>query len=117
VRTFVFFKVFRPKQKIVLAMLLVLLVGVAVYPYYAACQESRAVEALSWTVASKVIVVDPGHGGIDPGCVGKSGVREKEINLAIAKRLSTYLKQAGAVVVMTREGDYDLSEEGKAPIG
>ena len=116
-RSFVIFKVFRPKQKIILAMLLALLVGAAVYPYYASSQENRAVEALSWTVASKIIVVDPGHGGIDPGCVGKSGVREKDINLAIAKRLSTYLKQAGATVVMTREGDYDLSEEGKAPSG
>lgn len=116
-RNFIFFRVFRPKQQMVFAVILVLLVGCALYPYYASCQERKAVEALSWTVASKVVIVDPGHGGIDPGCVGKSGVEEKDINLSIAKRLSTLLKQAGATVIMTREGDYDLSEEGKAPEG
>ncbi len=116
-RGFVLLRVFRPRKKVICAVILVLLLVGGLYPFYSSWQDRRAVEALSWSVASKVIVVDPGHGGIDPGCVGKSGVQEKEINLAVAKRLSTFLKQGGATVVMTRVGDYDLSEEGKAPQG
>lgn len=67
---------------------------------------------LSYAVANKVVVIDPGHGGIDPGAIGKNGTLEKHVNLAIAKRLAAYLSQAGAVVVMTREDDSDLASEG-----
>lgn len=55
-----------------------------------------------------VIVLDAGHGGMDPGKVGISGVQEKEINLAIAKKLRTLLEQDGVRVVMTRETDDGL---------
>ncbi|MCL6634248.1 MAG: N-acetylmuramoyl-L-alanine amidase CwlD, partial [Peptococcaceae bacterium] len=58
----------------------------------------------------RVVVVDPGHGGIDPGVVGKSGAAEKDINLAVGKLLAAYLGQAGAKVIMTRETDADLSD-------
>lgn len=110
-RGFIFLRVIRPKRQAVLALMLVLLLAVALYPYYVSCRERRAVEALSWSVASKVIIVDPGHGGIDPGCVGKSGVQEKDINLELARRLAVLLNQAGGMVIMTREGDYDLGDE------
>lgn len=56
-------------------------------------------------LAGKVIVLDPGHGGSDPGCTGASGGYEKGINLAIAQKLKELLCQSGARVVMTREGD------------
>lgn len=106
----VFLRVFRPQQKVVFALLLLIVLVGALYPYYISCQERQAVEALSWSVASKIIVIDPGHGGIDPGCVGRTGVEEKEINLELARRLAVFFNQAGALVIMTREGDYDLSE-------
>jgi N-acetylmuramoyl-L-alanine amidase len=61
-------------------------------------------------VANRVIVVDPGHGGIDPGAVGRNGVYEKDITLAVGKRLAANLGQAGAMVLMTRETDTDLSD-------
>lgn len=92
-----------------LAFLLLILLGGALYPCYKMYRERRAIQVLAWSVASKVIVVDPGHGGVDPGAVGRTGVMEKDINLAIARRLAVFLSQAGAVVVLTREGDYDLS--------
>ncbi|NLP37394.1 MAG: N-acetylmuramoyl-L-alanine amidase CwlD [Firmicutes bacterium] len=55
----------------------------------------------------KVIVLDPGHGGYDPG-VMKNGIEEKEIVLKIAFKLRDYLQAAGARVVMTRESDRDF---------
>ncbi|OGX40695.1 MAG: hypothetical protein A2984_00890 [Omnitrophica WOR_2 bacterium RIFCSPLOWO2_01_FULL_41_12] len=53
----------------------------------------------------KKIVIDPGHGGNDPGTIGRSGLREKDVNLDIAKRLSSLLKAYGVQVVMTRSTD------------
>ena len=58
-----------------------------------------------------VIVVDSGHGGIDPGVIGQNEVKEKEINLAIAKKLERLLKAAGYDVIMTRKKDEGLYEE------
>lgn len=57
------------------------------------------------TIAGKIIVVDPGHGGSDPGAIGSSGTYEKDITLAIALKLRNLLRNAGATVIMTREDD------------
>lgn len=54
--------------------------------------------------SDRLIVIDPGHGGHDPGTV-QNGVREKDINLAISLKLNEYLKAKGYTTVMTREGD------------
>jgi N-acetylmuramoyl-L-alanine amidase len=53
----------------------------------------------------KKIVVDAGHGGHDPGAIGKSGLREKDVNLDIARRLSNLLRSRGVEVLMTRAVD------------
>ncbi|WP_082083744.1 N-acetylmuramoyl-L-alanine amidase CwlD [Paenibacillus beijingensis] len=67
-----------------------------------------------WTLplSGKTIVLDAGHGGVDGGAVSREGYIEKDLNLAIALHLRDYLQQAGAVVYMTREGDYDLAGSG-----
>lgn len=53
------------------------------------------------------IALDPGHGGEDPGAIGSSGSREKDIVLAIAKRLKGKLEQHPNIrVMLTRDGDY-----------
>jgi N-acetylmuramoyl-L-alanine amidase len=53
------------------------------------------------------IALDPGHGGEDPGASGKNGSREKDIVLAIAKRLKAKLEEQSNVrVMLTRDGDY-----------
>lgn len=109
-RGFIFFRVVKANHRMIWAGLLTVLVALAAYPCYLAYAERRTVDALSWSVAGKTIVVDPGHGGLDPGCVGDSGVLEKDVNLAVARRLATYLGQAGAAVILTRDGDYDLSD-------
>ncbi|MBC7685953.1 MAG: N-acetylmuramoyl-L-alanine amidase [Bdellovibrionales bacterium] len=53
------------------------------------------------------IALDPGHGGEDPGAIGATGAREKDIVLAIAKRLKFKLEEQPHVrVMLTRDGDY-----------
>ena len=56
----------------------------------------------------KVIYIDPGHGGKDPGAVYKN-IMEKDINLSISEKIEKKLTALGAIVYMTRYGDYDLS--------
>lgn len=58
--------------------------------------------------ANKVIVIDPGHGGSDPGAIGASGLKEKTITLAVAQQTKALLQKAGAKVIMTRETDVDV---------
>lgn len=56
-----------------------------------------------------IIVVDAGHGGSEFGAIGGCGDKEKDINLAIAKKLNHELEKRGAKVIMTRESDIDVS--------
>ena len=64
---------------------------------------------LEWTeegLAGRRIALDPGHGGHDPGALGRRlGLKEKDVTLAIALELRTLLEQAGAEVFMTRSTD------------
>lgn len=60
------------------------------------------------TLAGKTIVLDAGHGGRDAGAVGRFGeqeIREKDLTLAITKRIASILEAEGTTVVMTREED------------
>lgn len=59
----------------------------------------------------RVIVIDPGHGGKDPGKVSANGTQEKEINLAIAKKVKETLEANGIQVVMTRDEDVSLGRK------
>ena len=60
----------------------------------------------------RCVVIDAGHGGADPGKVGINGELEKDINLEIARDLESFLKAEGLRVVMTREDENGLYEEG-----
>ncbi|MBK9517146.1 MAG: N-acetylmuramoyl-L-alanine amidase [Anaeromyxobacter sp.] len=62
------------------------------------------------------VVVDAGHGGHDPGAVGPTRVREKDVTLAIARRLATRLRTAGFEVVMTRSDDRYVALEERTAI-
>ena len=70
------------------------------------------------TVPSRnyTVVIDPGHGGTDPGSIGyKTKVHEDELNLKMSKLLKNKLEDAGINVVMTRETDASLADgAGKA---
>lgn len=72
-----------------------------------------------------IIVIDPGHGGRDPGAIGKCGTREKHVVLAIARQLADLINhKKGLRAVLTRNGDYfvplgrrlKLSRKGKADL-
>lgn len=66
------------------------------------------VNAISNKLVGKVVVIDIGHGGKDSGTVYKD-IKEKDINLSIGLKLKKELIKYGVEVIMTREGDYDLS--------
>lgn len=57
------------------------------------------------SLAGRVIVIDPGHGGTDPGAVGANGLQEKEVVLDVSLRAAAKLRDQGAEVVMTRDTD------------
>jgi len=62
----------------------------------------------SWTLGNRVVVIDAGHGGVDPGAVGKGKVLEKDVTLAVSKRLQALVQQSGTKTIMVREDDSDL---------
>lgn len=66
-------------------------------------------EALALALLGKVIVIDAGHGGFDPGAVGGAGTLEKDVNLAVSRRVAALLRQVGASVVETRTEDAALA--------
>ncbi len=66
-------------------------------------------EALALALLGKVIVIDAGHGGFDPGAVGGAGTLEKDVNLAVSRRVAALLRQVGANVVETRTEDAALA--------
>ncbi len=80
-------------------------------PYYVGHQvlpgegAEAVVEVSRSPVYRKLIFLDPGHGGADPGATGSSGLMEKELNLDLALRLRQLLVEAGAEVALSRESD------------
>lgn len=69
-------------------------------------------------VANKIIIaVDAGHGGQDPGAIGYRGLREKDVTLAITRKLATLLNDdAHFKAVLTRSGDYFVSVMGRSDV-
>ncbi|WP_353932385.1 N-acetylmuramoyl-L-alanine amidase [Okeanomitos corallinicola TIOX110] len=55
------------------------------------------------------ILLDPGHGGKESGAIGPTGLPEKDVNLIVSKLMRDELVRKGAIVVMTREDDRDVS--------
>ena len=72
------------------------------------CFNFSKVAGVEKPLVGKVIYLDPGHGGLDPGATYKD-IKESDINLSICLNLREKLEYAGATVYLTREGDYDLS--------
>ena len=83
---------------VLLLFMITLCVSVKVYAYF----------DFGLPLFQKVIYIDPGHGGIDPGAVYKD-VRESDINLTFSLAIGQKLESLGATVFYTRKGDYDLA--------
>jgi len=61
------------------------------------------------SAGTPVIVLDPGHGGAEPGAVSPAGLAESGINLAVARHAQTALEAAGVTALLTRTGDYEVA--------
>ena len=67
-------------------------------------------------IEGKIITIDPGHGGSDPGAVGDKGTYEKTVTLEISKRLKEFLEAKGAIVHMTRTTDREVAGPGASDV-
>ena len=85
----------------------ILLIGILILGFFI-FKKSKTMPVTYLPIANKVIAIDPGHGGVDPGAVSKSGIKEDEINLQISLKLKRLIEQSGGIVVMTRFEDEGL---------
>src|SRR5690554_4273413 len=104
--------VLRKSNIVFIAMILVL--SLALYGINAAIVTGNPSKSIDGEVATvpkdfgkgKVVILDPGHGGEDPGAVSdKLGIKEKEVNLYIASEVKKLLEASGYKVIMTRTED------------
>lgn len=73
-----------------------------------------AVVASATPIPATTVVLDPGHGGYDPGAVGPNGLSEATLNLAVSKYAAGALERAGFSTVLTRDGDYGMNLTNRA---
>lgn len=93
------------RRKIELFMVLFLLIGAIVASWKLSEMTASVSKKDAKGKKETVIVVDPGHGGEDPGKVGVNDILEKDLNLQVAQKVAKLLKEAGIKIVMTREDD------------
>ncbi len=98
------------KRTIIAAAAAVLLLLSALIMVFTASERNNYTESMGRMQIKPVIIIDPGHGGIDGGAVGASGTVEKDINLQIALKLKSKLTVLGYKVIMTRETDISIHD-------
>lgn len=100
------------KAVVVLSILCVVLVITYVVTFFVTDNEANIIDNIAYTV-----IIDAGHGGIDGGVVGRAtGVKESDLNLAVAKETAALFSENGFNVVMTRKdagGLYGLAVSGR----
>lgn len=97
------------KQKIWWICAIVALLFGALIPA-TAYRNARSLQTAAQPDVIRTVIVDAGHGGFDGGTSAGDGTLEKEINLAVAKRLCALLRCIGMQTVMTREGDDSIHD-------
>ena len=101
----------RKKIEIFFVILCVIIAITLTFNFISFSDEDTDIEAVSQNEISKIVIIDPGHGGVDAGATGVSGVYEKDLNLEIAFTLGELLKEKGYTVVYTRTTDKLLYRE------
>lgn len=85
-----------------------LIISLFIFSIYSLHIVKAKEEEAKLTLLGKIIYIDPGHGGIDPGAISKT-ITEKELNLIFATKLQTSLLKKGAIAYLTRNEDKDLA--------
>lgn len=93
------------RKKIELAILILVITGLVILNQ----NLTQQVASEKISVRKNTVIIDAGHGGSDPGKVGAGDILEKDINLAIAKKVEDLLKKEKIKVIMTREEDRMLT--------
>ncbi|HHT50368.1 MAG TPA: N-acetylmuramoyl-L-alanine amidase CwlD [Eubacteriaceae bacterium] len=102
-------KIYKNILKVILLFIIILSLANFYYKIY-----FKVVTTFNYPNFNKVIIIDPGHGGVDPGKVGSQGELEKDLNLKIAQKLAYYIEESGGVAILTRNEDKGLyTEESK----
>jgi len=76
-------------------------------PVYSTVETEFSAEVIR-SLKDRVIVIDPGHGGLYAGAAGRKGLKEKDVNLSVSLLLAEMLDSAGAKVILTRKTDQDF---------
>lgn len=97
---------------VLLIAMVILSARLALYEKEKVVPVSSGVAEIAPSLQKRTIVIDAGHGGNDPGKVGVNNAYEKDINLQIAKKVKRYLEANDMNVIMIREEDKGLYEEG-----
>lgn len=98
------------KNKIILAAVLILL-AFTVFGILTR-MDSLSLKTTNNVTKNKIVILDAGHGGEDPGAVSDNGTREKEINFYIASKVKEMLEAENFTIIMTREDDTLKYREG-----
>jgi len=102
------------KKNNILLILLIFLLSITIYSLKLGADGTKPVTGAN---GQKVIILDPGHGGEDPGAVSDySGLKEKDVNLIIAGRLKELLEKENYKVLMTRNDDKLLYQPGTTSV-
>ena len=102
-------KIIYISTKLLYTVLLILIFLVLCLVIY--YKEYNKVEPIYLPITNKIIGIDPGHGGVDPGAVSKNGIKEDEINLKIALKLKRFIEHSGGIAILTRDSDKGLYTE------
>jgi N-acetylmuramoyl-L-alanine amidase len=105
------------KQKKMIAAIPFLLIAACMLSILAVAARVQSGAAAVAAAAEKpLIVIDPGHGGMDGGASSTTGLLEKDINLSISLFLRDLLRASGFSVVMTRETDCSIHDAGASTV-
>lgn len=92
------------RLKKVLEVLIILIILLSGYTL------TRVIPTIAFPSTNKVIILDAGHGGFDPGALGKGNVTEKDINLEITLKLQELLEKSGTTTFLTRADEESVGE-------